>query len=430
MSKCSFNIPFGKEKLVGKIDSLKFSGCYESGVGSFKTEQTEKEIVKSAFDSPFNSAPLEEIAAKAKNAVIIASDHTRPVPSKVIFPELLTRIRDANPEIDIKILIATGCHRGTTHDELIDKFGEDIVKNETIIIHDCRDEDSLIDLGKLPSGGEFRINRLAVETDLLISEGFIEPHFFAGFSGGRKSVLPGIAAEKTVMGNHCSEFIASPYARTGILQNNPLHRDMLFAAEKANLKFIINVVIDEDKKVIHAVAGDPVEAHAAGCNFLRKICGVKVPESEIVITSNGGYPLDQNIYQSVKGMSAAEAVCKEGGVIIMVSACSDGHGGESFYRQLAESSSPAELLKEIEAVPQDQTLVDQWEVQVLARILSKFKVIMVSSPEQEKTITDMHMQYAPTLEKAIEQAEKTCGTEAKFSVIPNGVAVIAEKKTC
>ena len=151
------------------------------------------------------------------------------------------------------------------------------------------------------------IPRLAAETELLLAEGFIEPHFFAGFSGGRKSVLPGIAARRTVLANHCSEFIQSPYARTGNLENNPIHRDMLFAAETAKLAFIANVIIGRDRKIVRAFAGDPVAAHAEGCGCLRRFAGVAVPQADIVLTGNGGYPLDQNVYQAVKGMTAAEA---------------------------------------------------------------------------------------------------------------------------
>lgn len=426
MNKKLIAVPFGKIKMTGEIDESRLAGVYESGVSAYSPEKGEKELVKAAFDAPTASLPLEELAQKAKSAVIIASDHTRPVPSKVIFPELLKRLRAANPDITVTILIATGCHRGTTAAELRGKFGDEIVRNEKIIIHDCRDEKSLVDLGRLPSGGEFKINRAVVETDLLLSEGFIEPHFFAGFSGGRKSILPGIAGEETVMGNHCAKFISSPYARAGILENNPLHRDMIYAAQKANLKFIINVIINEEKKVIHAVAGDPVKAHLEGCAFLKKLCCVSVPEADIVITGNGGYPLDQNIYQAVKGMSAAEAVCRDGGTIIMVSECSDGHGGESFYRQIAEAKSPGELLRQIEMVPQEETLPDQWEAQILARILSRFNVIMVANKTQAKTVREMHMDYAESLQMAIEMAGER-NPAARFAVIPDGVSVIAEK---
>ena len=386
-------------------------------------EGSQEEIVERAMDNPIGSAKLEDLVKGKKRMVIISSDHTRPVPSKVTMPILLRRIREANPDIDITILIATGFHRPTTHEELVQKYGEKSVKEEHIVIHRSQ-EDEMADLGTLPSGGKLLINKVAVDTDLLIAEGFIESHFFAGFSGGRKSILPGIASATTVMANHCSEFIASPYARTGILENNPIHKDMLYAAEQAKLAFILNVVIDAEKKVIAAFAGDRVKAHLTGCDFVMKMAEVKKQPADIAITTNGGYPLDQNIYQSVKGMTAAEATCKEGGIIIMVSACNDGHGGESFYRTLKEAESPRALLDRIAKVPRNETIPDQWEMQVLARILDKYTVILVTDMCDPQMIRDMHMQHAATFEEAFRRAMEIKGKDASVVVIPDGVSVI------
>ena len=272
------------------------------------------------------------------------------------------------------------------------------------------------------------VNRLAIETDLLISEGFIEPHFFAGFSGGRKSVLPGVAAKETVLANHCAEFINSPFARTGNLKHNPIHEDMLFAAKKANLAFIVNVVINGEKKIVKAFAGDAEKAHSAGCEFLKSCCGVAIPEVDIVITSNGGYPLDQNVYQCVKGMTAGEAVCREKGVIILCAACNDGHGGEAFYKTLSQSDSPRKLLESISSVPRNQTKVDQWQYQILARILDKFQVIMVTNDCPHEMIRDMKMSVVANLDEALKLAYSMVGSDARVAVIPDGVSVSVEKK--
>lgn len=291
-----------------------------------------------------------------------------------------------------------------------------------IVVHDCRDEKSNVRIGTLPSGAPCVIDRLAAETDLLIAEGFIEPHFFAGFSGGRKSVLPGICDKVTVLGNHCSKFIDSPFARTGILDNNPLHCDMLEAARLAKLAYIVNVVIDENKKTVAAFAGNYVTAHRTGCDFLLGYCRVKAQIADIVITSNGGAPLDQNLYQCVKGMTAAVASCRSGGTIIMCAECADGHGGEGFYKALRDCKSPAELYARQMATPQDKTAPDQWESQILARILMHHKVIVVSRPEMQKTIEDMKMQYAPNLDAALKVAKY--GSSKTLTVIPNGISVI------
>ena len=310
--------PYGKAHMALDIPDDRLQAVLVSELHHYKADRAPEELVTDALAHPIGSAPLHELSRGKENIVIIASDHTRPVPSKVIIPPMLRELRKGAPEAKITILIATGCHRDTTRQELIDKFGETIVNEEHIVVHDCSKAEDLVTIGTLPSGGELQISRLAAEADLLVSEGFIEPHFFAGFSGGRKSVLPGIAGRTSVLANHCSEFIAHPRARTGVLEGNPIHEDMLWAAKKAKLRFIVNVVIDQNKQPIFAVAGDVEEAHAEGCKFLSSLCQVKAKPSDIVISTNGGYPLDQNIYQAVKGMTAAEAAVKEGGAIIML----------------------------------------------------------------------------------------------------------------
>ncbi|MCB2352692.1 nickel-dependent lactate racemase [Clostridium estertheticum] len=417
-------IPYSKRFLEVEIPDKNLVAILESKAHDYKVESTQEDIVNKALDNPIGSVKLEELVKGKKNLVLITSDHTRPVPSKVTLPILLRRIRSANPVIDITILIATGFHRPTTRDEMINKFGQEIVDNEVIINHVSEDYSNMVSVGILPSGGELLLNKLAMEAELLISEGFIEPHFFAGFSGGRKSVLPGVASAKTVMANHCSEFIASEYARSGVLLNNPIHKDMLYAAKKAKLAFILNVVIDSEKNVINAFAGDSELAHASGCKFVMELASVKAVKADIAISTNGGYPLDQNIYQSVKGMTAAEATCKENGVIIMVSACNDGHGGQSFYDNIANASSPREVLDRVIKVGRNDTAPDQWEFQILARILDKFIVILVSDMCDPQMIKKMHMQHALTFDEALERAFKIKGKDASISVIPDGVSVI------
>lgn len=419
-------IPYHKQMLQIEVDDKNLAGVLESKAGEYKTSKTQEELVEEALDNPIGSEKLEELVKGKKNMVIITSDHTRPVPSKVTMPILLRRIRKVNPHIEISILIATGFHRATTHEELVNKFGEEIVNKERIIVHNAFDESSMVKLGTLPSGGELIINKLAVETELLIAEGFIEAHFFAGFSGGRKSILPGIASATTVMANHCSEFIGSSNARTGILKDNPIHRDMLYAAEKAKLAFILNVVIDSQKKVIKAFAGHREKAHEKGCEFVVELSKVDKIPADIAISTNGGYPLDQNIYQSVKGMTAAEATCKDGGVIIMVSACNDGHGGQSFYDNLAQAKSPRELLDKIAKVPRNETVPDQWEFQILARMLDKYTVIMVTDMCDAEMIKKMHMEHAFTFEEALNRAYEIKGRDSKVVVIPDGVSVIVK----
>jgi len=417
-------IPYSKRFLEIELPDKNLVAILESKAHTFKVESTQQEIVNKALDNPIGSVKLEELVKGKKNLVIITSDHTRPVPSKITMPILLKRIRTVNPKIDITILIATGFHRPTTQEEMINKFGQEIVDNEKIVIHVSTDYSTVVHVGTLPSGGELLLNKIAMEAELLIAEGFIEPHFFAGFSGGRKSVLPGVASAKTVMANHCSEFIASEFARSGVIENNPIHIDMLYAAKQAKLAFILNVVIDSEKNIINAFAGDSELAHVKGCKFVMELASVKAVKADIAISTNGGYPLDQNLYQSVKGMTAAEATCKDGGVIIMVSACNDGHGGQSFYDNIANASSPREVLDRVIKVGRNETAPDQWEFQILARILDKFTVILVSDLCDPEMIKKMHMQHAFTFEEALKKAFEIKGKDATITVIPDGVSVV------
>ena len=417
------SIPYGRTHLHADIPDARIQGVLNSRLEEYIPQKSQRELVEEALRAPIGSKPLEALVQGKENIVLIASDHTRPVPSKVLIPPMLAAIRRGNPHANITFLIATGCHRGTTKAELIEKFGAEIVENERIVIHDCTDEASMVTLGTLPSGGKLRINRVAAEADLLISEGFIEPHFFAGFSGGRKSVLPGIAAAETVFWNHNSQFIASPFARTGILEGNPIHRDMVYACRAAKLAFICNVVINAKHEVVGAFAGDCEQAHLAGVEFLKKLCLCEKKPADIVISSNNGYPLDQNIYQAVKGMTAAEATCREGGVIIMVAACSDGHGSESFMKTISQDLPADQILAQIEATPMSATISDQWESQILARILSRFHVVLITQADPG-LVRAMKMHPASTLQEALQIAEYLLGTEGSITVIPEGISAI------
>lgn len=416
--------PYGRDKVAYDFEGEKLEGVLVSALHGYRAEADGMTLVRRAMEAPIGSVRLGELAKGKKKIVIIASDHTRPVPSKVIIPPMLEEIREASPEAEITILIATGCHRETTREELVNKFGESIVDNERIVIHDCTETDKLVNIGTLPSGGELWINRLAYEADLLVAEGFIEPHFFAGFSGGRKSVLPGIAGRASVLANHCSEFIAHPCSRTGVLENNPIHADMLWAAKCAGLRYIVNVVIDDQKQAIYAVAGDVEAAHRAGCEFLSGLCRVAPVMADIAISTNGGYPLDQNIYQAIKGMTAAEATVREGGVIIMLASSADGHGGEALYRQLADEPDGQKTEAAILARGRGETLPDQWQTQILLRILNRARVIYISDAPDDM-VRNMHMTPAHSIGEALTLAKSLLDNPTPtITAIPDGIAVM------
>ena len=415
--------PYGKTHLEYDFETV---NVLTSSIEEYDPGLSEQALVDGAMAAPEGGKTLRELVKGKEKIVLIASDHTRPVPSKVIVPPMLREIREGNPNADITILISTGCHRETTKEELVSKFGQEIVENEKIVVHDCDDGENLVNIGTLPSGGQCLINRLAVEADLLVAEGFIEPHFFAGFSGGRKSVLPGVAGRETVLANHCSEFIAHPQSRTGILDGNPIHEDMLWAAKQANLRYIVNVVLNGEKEVIYAVAGDLEAAHKKGTDFLSGLCGAETECSDIVISTNGGYPLDQNVYQAVKGMTAAEAAVKEGGVIVMLAQSGDGIGGDHFYHQLADERDLSKTMDRFLSRGRNDTVPDQWQTQIFIRVLQKARVIFVS--QVEPTLVEaMHMIPAADLKEAMEKARKLIGKEdPTITAIPDGVAVMVK----
>ena len=305
-------LPYDHKTMTIRLEDKNFAGLMQGHQNDFKPSESQEQLVEDSLDNPYGSPKLEELCAGKRDIVIISSDHTRPVPSRVTMPILLRRIHAAAPEARVRILVATGMHRPSTHEELVNKYGEDIVANEEIVMHVATDDSMMEKIGTLPSGGECIINKVAADADLLLAEGFIEPHFFAGFSGSRKSVLPGVASYKTIMYNHNGQFVNDSHSRAGNLCHNHISEDMFAAAEMAHLAFVLNVVLNGKHEVIGSFAGDIHEAHEAGCDFVRKLAGVEPVACDIAVTTNGGYPLDQNIYQAVKGMCAAEATLPRG----------------------------------------------------------------------------------------------------------------------
>ncbi len=422
----SVSLPYGK----GSITATLPAGCVCLGgqhAAPCETDSIDQQaLVQTAMQHPIESQTLSELAVGKKTAVILSSDHTRPVPSRILMPILLAALRAGNPEIAITILVATGCHRAPTPTELQERYGNDIVQQECIRIHDC-DQSEVVDCGILPSGTPLKINRLVMEADLVVGEGFIEPHFFAGFSGGRKSVLPGVCARETVMANHCARHIASPGSHTGILAENPIHQEMALAAQKANLAFILNVVLDKDKRITAAFAGHPVQAHQMGAQFVLERFGVPLQAADIVIASNGGYPLDQNLYQSVKGMDTASRFCKENAIIIMASECMDGHGGAQFYQDFLAPQTPEGLYQTILQRAQAQTQPDQWQSQIFAQVLRQHPVYYVSSLPQEM-VEAIGLVYCASLQQAIDKAVAACNVAVPcVMLLPDAVSVVPKE---
>lgn len=420
-------IPYDVGTLELKIEEKNLKAVITAGNDDFRPEKTELEIIKDALHYPIGTPGLQELAKGKKKVVLVTSDHTRAVPSRLTLPLLLKEIRKGEPDADITILIATGLHRATTEEEQRRMFGDSIVDHEKIVVNHAFCPEEFVRICTLPSGAEFYVNKVAAACDLLITEGFIEPHFFAGFSGGRKSILPGICNEATVNENHSYKAIASPQAVAGVLNHNPIHEDMVYAARKVNVQFILNVALNSEKKVIAAFAGDLEAAHEKGVEFVNSLSRCKPVEGDIIITSNGGYPLDQNLYQTPKAVATAEACAKKDAVIIMCAGCREGMGG-TYFEKLIVKGTVDEIDAYLSTIPPKETIPEQWCAQIYARILKKHKVILVTTYLDKQTVEKANMIHAESLDEAFAYALKIKGKEAEVVVIPDGVSVLAVKE--
>lgn len=420
-------IPYYTSTLDLHVEEENLKAVLTAKMHGFHAEKSQEQLVLDALEHPVGSPRLRTLAEGKRNIVIVTSDHTRAVPSKITLPLLLKEIRSGNPDADITILIATGLHRPTTEEEQRRMFGDEIVDHEKIAINNAFAPEQFVELCTLPSGAVFQVNRLAAECDLLVTEGFVEPHFFAGFSGGRKSILPGICSERTVNENHSYKAVSHPRSNSGMLKDNPIHADMLCAAKAVNVQFIFNVALDGEKKIVAAWAGDLEQAHEAGVAFIRQWSQCPVVTGDIVVTSNGGYPLDQNLYQSPKAMATAEACAGEDGVIIMCCSCCDGMGGAHFG-QLIQRGTPDEIDRYLSSIPPEKTIPEQWCTQVCVRVLRKHPVILVTTFLNHDEVRKANMIPASTPDEALAIAYRLKGEQASVVVIPDGVSVLTVKE--
>ena len=423
----TIKIPYYTSSLDLHVEEENLEAVITAKTDTFDPGKSEAELVEDALANPIGTKRLRELAKGKKKVTLVTSDHTRAVPSKLTLPILLREIREGNPDADITILIATGLHRPTTEAEQRRMFGDAIVDNEKIVVNEAFKDEDFAYVRSLPSGAELWVNKAALDCDLLITEGFIEPHFFAGFSGGRKSILPGICNAATVNENHSYKAISSPYSTTGVLAHNPIHEDMVCAARAVNVQFILNVALNGEKKVIAAFAGDLEEAHAEGVAFVRKLAQCPSITGDIVITSNGGYPLDQNLYQSPKAVATAEACCADGGVIIMCASCFDGMGGTHFEKLIVRGTVD-EIDEYLSRIPPKETIPEQWCAQIYSRILKKHKIILVTTYLDHELVRKANMIPASSPDEALAMAYEMKGKDARVVVIPDGVAVLAVKE--
>ncbi|MEZ4864005.1 MAG: nickel-dependent lactate racemase [Caldilineaceae bacterium] len=382
--------------------------------------------LQQALRRPLGMPPLATLVKPGQRVVIVHTDITRATPNDRILPVLLRDLEAAGVvREDITLLNALGTHRPQTEAELRRMLGDAIVAQYRCLQHNAFDDANLVSLGVTSNGHPVRINRHFAEADVKILTGFIEPHFFAGFSGGPKGVLPSIAGAESVFTNHGREMIAHPKATWGNLAGNPIWAEMREAALMAKPTFLLNVTLNTDKEITGVFAGDLLQAHAAGCDFVRQSAMVPVAEPyDIVITTNSGYPLDQNLYQCVKGMSAARQIVRQGGAIIMAGACQDGlpdHG--KYAALLAEGGSPQGVLDLIAQPGFSEH--DQWQVQIQAQIQLHADVYVYSDGLTDGQIERALFTPCRNIEQTVATLQQRYGTSARICVLPEGPLTIA-----
>ena len=375
---------------------------------------------------PRGTLPLRHVASGCNNACIVICDITRPVPNQLILEQALTELSAAGvPKETTTILIATGLHRASTQDEIVEMLGEEIASSYNVISHDGHDEQQLVYLGMSPRQVPIWVNKHFIESDVKVTVGLIEPHFMAGFSGGRKLICPGICGVETIRAWHSPRFLEHPNARTGVLKGNPVHEENTWIAARIGCDFIINVVIDDQRRPLKFVAGDMEEAFLEGAAFCKEVVTAQTNEpADMVVTSSAGYPLDITFYQSVKGMSAALPVIKEGGTIILAASMTEGIGSEPFQQLFEEHEDIDSFMRAIH--DPEYFVMDQWQLEKLAEVLRKASVIVVTDGIDKAVLIGLYVDSAESVEAAIEQAVKKHGDDATIAVIPKGPYVIAE----
>ncbi|MDR3559952.1 MAG: nickel-dependent lactate racemase [Negativicutes bacterium] len=382
----------------------------------------ERGAVLAALRQPTGTPPLRDmVTAKAKVAIVI-SDITRPTPNEKLVPWVLEELSHI-PRENVVIINGLGSHRANTREELIQMLGQDIVDTMVIENHDAFDDSKLVKVCRNTYGSDVYLNKTYVESDFKIVIGFIEPHFFAGFSGGPKGISPAVAGIKTILDFHNAQMIGHPNSTWGLIEGNILQDAATQNCLSVKPDFMLNVTLNGEKAITNVFAGDVIAAHRVGCEFVRANAMYAVDEPfDIVITTNSGYPLDQNLYQTVKGMSAAAQIVKPGGSIISASECSDGvpnHGNYAKILQMRET--PQQLLDMIN--DPSFSMFDQWQVQVQAMIQLKADCYLYSTLDRA-TVEDAKFKPIDDLEKTLADLMKRYGPKPRVAVLPFGPLTI------
>ena len=385
----------------------------------------EIEALRGALRNPTRSAPLVELIKPGDSVVVVHTDITRATPNNCILPVLMEELETAGiAREDITLLNGLGTHRQQTEAELRAMLGDRIVEGYRCLQHDCNDEANLVSLGVTSLGHPVRINRFYLEADVRILTGFIEPHFFAGFSGGPKAVLPSLAGAESVFTNHGIEMIAHPKATWGVIEGNPIWEEMREVALRTNPTFLLNVSLNINREITGIFAGDMLPSFVKGCAFVKENAMRAVDKPyDIVITTNSGYPLDQNLYQSVKGMSAANQIVRQGGSILIAAACEDGLPNHGQYATLLAQAGSTQGVIDMISKP-GFCAQDQWQIQIQAQIQRRADVYVYSDGLTAEQIERALFIPCSNIEQTMWQLLEKYGSQARICVIPEGPQTI------
>ncbi|HTT88492.1 MAG TPA: nickel-dependent lactate racemase [Acidimicrobiales bacterium] len=416
------DLPYGSSQLAVELPPKTLVVAPEDRPGA--TDELAE--IREAVRSPVSGPPLAEVVPPGATVAIAVCDGTRPQPRRPMLSALLEVIATRTDLDHVVVLVATGTHRANTPAELEEMFGPELLDKVRVVNHDARDPATLVDLGRMGQDVPVQLNREWVDADVRVTTGFVEPHFFAGFSGGPKLVAPGLAGLETTLALHDARRIASPAATWAVLEGNPVHDDVRAIARATGVHFACDVVLNRRHEVVAAFAGELFAMHRAATAVAREVAMQEVPERfDVVVTSNAGFPLDQNLYQAVKGMSAAAQVVREGGLIVVAAECRDGFPDHGEFRQLlATAPSPQALLASLS--DRTHTVPDQWEAQVLARVLGQARVAVhtdgLSARELESAFLSPAEDVGATVRDEIRRAG---GNGATCCALPAGPETIA-----
>jgi nickel-dependent lactate racemase len=376
-----------------------------------------------ALQAPIEALPLRDLVKPGDKVGVVFSDITRPTPNHLILPVVLNELAHV-PRENITLFNALGTHRPNTDAELRDMLGDALVDRYRIVQNNAFNSSTQVHLGTTSRGHDIWLNRELVECDMKILTGFIEPHLFAGFSGGGKAVMPGMAGQQTVLGNHDAGMIADPKATWGITWGNPIWEEVREVALTAGRTFLVNVTLNRDKQITGVFAGDLDATHAAGCAFVKETAMVPVPHAyDIVITTNSGYPLDLNLYQSVKGMSAAAQVVREGGAIIIAADCWDGIPDHGLYGQLLQEADSPQALLDMICAP-GFLKQDQWQAQIQAQIQLEADVYVRTDNLTVEQIEAALLRPSPRIEDTVAELLDRYGPQGSICLLPEGPQTI------